>query len=363
MTISYAALGDSYASGVGAGRFIVSNQTDKAKDNPCARMDGSYPWQLISNHMDERVSSLQFLACTGDELDQLDHQIKQLDAKSQDVASLSISGNDFYFAGVVVSRHPSWISLPHLTCPTQSACVYAYSGFWGEKTMQKFCQEKLELATAAIANETVWRKYRQKVRRVREKLTDDGWLYITGYSRFWSDDGALDDECSKITFFHYPEGVLGNLHLYWTTRIAMNQLVDRVNKHIKNKVVEALGGEAKHIRFIDINSGFESNRFCEPGKEPFSNETHFYSFYSELEETGTWNGPVNPDASAGVPDGSNMTHTDGLTPALSEEGVSINGLRWLWDSYRRFATFHPAKAAHEVTAKKLAYNMIHDLFP
>jgi lysophospholipase L1-like esterase len=104
---SYAALGDSYAAGIGAGTF--TRGSIDGRDNPCARTNGAYPFVLAKSlGLLEKESQrnltgwTDFYACSGDELHNLDAQIKQMKGKRVDLITLSISGNDFLFGDVVV---------------------------------------------------------------------------------------------------------------------------------------------------------------------------------------------------------------------------------------------------------------------
>ena len=98
-----AAFGDSYSAGIGAGRFFQGSADNR--DNICARMTGSYPVHLQKMFYPE--PSLDFVSCSGDVLDDIDAQVASLLGKKIDLATLSISGNDFNFAKVVVSAESS----------------------------------------------------------------------------------------------------------------------------------------------------------------------------------------------------------------------------------------------------------------
>jgi hypothetical protein len=105
---SFAALGDSYSAGIGSGKFLTSSAD--GSDNACARMDGSYPWQLFNlQPFEEKLPSFpDFFACSGDVMDNIDGQVAKLGGKKVDVITLSISGNDFGFSNIVVR---TWLSL------------------------------------------------------------------------------------------------------------------------------------------------------------------------------------------------------------------------------------------------------------
>lgn len=100
---SFAAFGDSYSAGIGAGRFI--KQSADGRDNACARMTGSYPFQLWQiDPFESPFAWNDFYSCSGHVLDNIDDQVSRLDGKLVDSATLSISGNDFFFAKVVVCQ-------------------------------------------------------------------------------------------------------------------------------------------------------------------------------------------------------------------------------------------------------------------
>lgn len=101
--VNYVALGDSYASGTGAGSY---------SDVACTRSRNAYP-ALWADANDP--ASFTFAACGGAKIpDVLDDQIGELDADTT-LVSLSIGGNDSGFASTMLSCQYS----------TQSACERA----------------------------------------------------------------------------------------------------------------------------------------------------------------------------------------------------------------------------------------------
>lgn len=69
----------------------------------CQRQNGSYPSQLFElNPFNSNPSSFDFVACSGDELDDIDAQIAKLAYKKFDLVTLTISGNDFGFGDIAV---------------------------------------------------------------------------------------------------------------------------------------------------------------------------------------------------------------------------------------------------------------------
>jgi hypothetical protein len=100
---SFAAFGDSYSAGIGAGNFL--QQSADGQDNPCARFSGSYPYQLWQyNPFETTIPWNEFYSCSGNVLADINGQVAKLSGKKVDLATLSISGNDFDFATIVVSK-------------------------------------------------------------------------------------------------------------------------------------------------------------------------------------------------------------------------------------------------------------------
>jgi len=90
-TIRYAALGDSYSSGVGAGGYDSSG---------CSRSSHSYPTLWAAAHS---VASFTFVACGGATTDDvLNNQVGALNA-STTLVTITIGGNDAGFVEVVTT--------------------------------------------------------------------------------------------------------------------------------------------------------------------------------------------------------------------------------------------------------------------
>lgn len=104
MPESYAALGDSFSAGIGSGRFL--EEDGQGGGDRCARQDGSYPSRLADLMLGGGVSVDKFVSCSGDKLGNIGGQISFLNGATFDVVTLSISGNDFGFADIVVSLCP-----------------------------------------------------------------------------------------------------------------------------------------------------------------------------------------------------------------------------------------------------------------
>lgn len=89
----YAALGDSYSSGVGAGSYISSSGS-------CERSTNAYPYLWQAAHS---PSSFNFVACSGaTTTDVLNNQLSGL-SSSTGLVSISIGGNDAGFSSTMTT--------------------------------------------------------------------------------------------------------------------------------------------------------------------------------------------------------------------------------------------------------------------
>jgi hypothetical protein len=99
---SYAAFGDSFSAGIGAGTFL--DMSADGQDSPCARFSESYPFQLGGyNPFETPIQWRDFYSCSGNILRDIPGQVAKLGGRRVDMATLSISGNDFRFTPIVVS--------------------------------------------------------------------------------------------------------------------------------------------------------------------------------------------------------------------------------------------------------------------
>ncbi|MFF2044964.1 SGNH/GDSL hydrolase family protein [Kitasatospora sp. NPDC058170] len=127
-TVNYAALGDSYASGVGAGSYT-------SESGSCKRSTNAYPYLWKNAHA---TSSFSFVACSGARTgDVLNNQLSVLNSGTT-LVSISIGGNDAGFASTMQ------------TCvlDSESACLNAVAA--GKKYATTTLPGQLDQVYAAI---------------------------------------------------------------------------------------------------------------------------------------------------------------------------------------------------------------------
>ncbi|KAF9886547.1 hypothetical protein FE257_011319 [Aspergillus nanangensis] len=328
---SFAAFGDSYSAGIGAGKFIV--QSADGRDNACARMDGSYPYQLWQlSPFEERFPWRDFYSCSGDVMDNIDGQVARLQGRRTDFATLSISGNDFSFAPVVED----------CVYPTRLKNVNA----------QAACDRALSAAETAINDASNWAKYRAKATLIIDNVLnqDLGLLFITGYAKFFAPP-VVDDKCDKIYFLDEWYGQ--RLKMTAATRTRMNALVDLVNSKIQSEVVGRVGTATHQVVYIDMDKNMQGHRFCEPTNDDdpigLKNKAHsvwFNDLRTELDERGTWTPAFDNSEAASWDEWASFLPSN-ITddPDLVHRGIT--------DKYQRSSTFHPKKDAYRLVAAEI----------
>ena len=213
---------------------------------------------------------------------------------------------------------------------------------------QQACDRNLQIAEASVIDDNIFKKFVSKVRLIKGSLSNHGVLYVTGYARFFSDRGFAGDACDQTTFFNsfWLRELIGVLPMLIQNRQRMNDIVDLVNMRIQQDVIKALQNEL-NIVFIDIDSHFESRRFCEPNRDPWgSNDprVQFNDLFTTLPETADWEGPAHPD--------------DLWTAKFNSSGLTDPGFvgRDISDKLQQRPIFHPKELAHTITAAKIFLN-------
>ncbi|KAI9670238.1 MAG: hypothetical protein M1831_006452 [Alyxoria varia] len=245
----YAALGDSYHAGPGAGkqedgsggcyRFLqaVGPQIDGD-----ARFTKSTP---LARHF-------QNLACTADKIENMQPQIDALDVKN-DAGTMTIGGNDVYFGSIV------------------NACIYQiYPSTWN-------CQQNKDAAREHMKSDGFKDDLKNTYNKILDKVPLIN-LHVLGYPRFFNKDSEY---CSKTCFQFGVWSCADETKLTKEHREDMNNLVLELNDVIREVVGRASPHERGSIQYIDTDPFFEDHRFCEEGvQEPDYNnpDCWFYHF-------------------------------------------------------------------------------------
>lgn len=237
-SLTYTALGDSYAAGDGAG----SPRLPPHRDFGCGRFTGAYPVQLAGN-ITLLIPPSQFsnLACGGASSTSVRTTQIPYISGDEDVVTLTVGGNEIDFFVVL------------------NACVHQW--FPGGD-----CERELVRAREAVQSDVFLRKYGLMVAAAKERVRDDARLLLTGYARFFN---QRTEQCDHASFSRRdPERYLTK-----GMRSSFNAIVDMLNDVIR------ASAEAHGVEYVDIDELFEGHRFCEEGvREPSNtNQTWFFN--------------------------------------------------------------------------------------
>ena len=299
---SYVAMGDSYASGNGAG-------SPGLLDLKCGRFSGAYP-NLIAERLGLRRSwwgGYSDVACAG----ATTHSVKWkqlLSFRYKEFGTLQIGGNEADFFAVL------------------NECVQQWHPI-------STCDKELKRAQSLIQSPELAYSFHHMVEHAmyrRSRL--DTHLLVLGYATFFNED---TEQCNNVTFsYTNPVNILSH-----KLRRDLNTLVRMLNKVIKD------GAEAHGAIYVDIDQAFEGHRFCERGvDEP------------RADWTGTWFFREAPRSSM-----SNMGWTDSYK-SMTSSAISFGDAQKQITSRPattsvRFLeltrTFHPTIEGHKAIAERV----------
>lgn len=218
-----AALGDSFSAGIGAGNRLgkaldIDNVANHYSDWWCSRYDNSYPYLLNKGlgDLNTQGGKFQFLSCSGAQTQEvIETQVDKMDA-DQDVILISSGGNDVGFADVINQCVYQFFSpTKALITLTEMAAMRAGLREWlAEQTERvgielpdelpeidlakyaRTCEEQLAESKKMIEDPAFSQGISDLVDKAKAKLSPDGRIYYTSYSRYWSPDATNDDWCA-----------------------------------------------------------------------------------------------------------------------------------------------------------------------
>lgn len=216
---SYAALGDSYATGAGAGDAL----TWPASDARCGRFAESYPRQIVDNN---KGTIFRNLACGGASTTSV--MLAQVPwIQDSQVITLTIGGNEVDFFEIV------------------NACVYQWATFAN-------CQAAIDRSRSAIESEYFRKNLEKLVKAIVNDMEAGARLLVTGYAKFFNEKTT---QCDHVSFSRKSsENALTR-----AKRAEMNDLLRLLNYIIGTTAVDN-GAE-----YVDLDAIFEGHRFCEEG--------------------------------------------------------------------------------------------------
>lgn len=213
---TYTALGDSYATGNGAGTIASVHSI-------CCLFSDSYPLQLAKAIGPVRFHSAACGGATSTSV--IWHQRSSIG--ESDLVTLTVGGNEVDFFAVL------------------NECVYQWRP-------QGTCEGELRKSRELIESSCFVERFAEMVKLALRRMKPSGRLLVTGYATFFNEDTTA---CDGVTFsITNPEQLLTRRF-----RREVNELVRMLNQVI-GAAVEASGAE-----YVDIDSIFQGHRFCEDG--------------------------------------------------------------------------------------------------
>lgn len=375
---SYIALGDSYATGNGAGK-LLGNRKDRIVKT-CKRFSASYPVALNNLLPSVKEGDFHFAACSGavlaniDTMQQdrydpkiiLDSQIDTLKGNRAQLVTLSIVGNDLSLFQVIL------------------ACLYNHKviGSKSDHTREKECKDVISDVEKKIDDPYLWDSYRQKVRTIMDEVfvgdsdgsKDSSLLVIMGYPKLFGTP-ELDDACSRLRLPIHAFGIrLKTNILFPELRETLNLYVEMVNKRI---VKEILPLDPDRIRFVNVDDLFEGHCVCEKGFKPKTgkkyepigandNNTWLYTLESKLEEKRRvfsrdidedWCMMAEGACSMEEDEDENTMEEDEDKDEIGEDlairDTASNSNRPLPRKLQQISTFHPKSHANAAIAQRI----------
>ncbi|KAF7186645.1 Lipase 1 [Pseudocercospora fuligena] len=232
-----AAVGDSYAAGIGAGNRL---------DWGCHRYDASFSnLVMLQLGTDPGAFEWSFLACSGARIADVKAQTTAL-SNDQEFILLSAGGNDADLVGIL------------------NSCVYSfYAGIYLPN-----CEQMLEKAATTIQSSNFAAEIDDLIAGMKLKLALGGHIYYVGYAKFFD---ITDDTCDSVSWHVWWNLPFVQLYLTQARRQAMNDLVDLMNTALRNAVAKA-GSQVHFIdydKYVDLAGG----RYCLPKADESSYES------------------------------------------------------------------------------------------
>ncbi|GAQ41060.1 esterase family protein [Aspergillus niger] len=263
----WAAIGDSYTAGIGAGDLW----SDKKEDTKCSRYDKSYV-ALLKHMLGPQVTNFTYTACSGARTSDIYSQAQDLD-KFHDLIVLTGGGNDLCLSDIITT------------------CIFL------PFNSEEKCQKVIELA-----QENIKFILGYNVRRILEvavsKVNAFGIIVWALYGQFFNTE---TDDCEKNQDWAFPGlAPFDALPLTRERREKLNQLVTDTNKVIKKTIEDFVMDKGKYFPRVHIRTA-DWNDFMKDGLK---------GQYCVPESTGKYPDPMQPNLHFFKPDTTYERHTE-----------------------------------------------------
>ncbi|KAL7929518.1 SGNH hydrolase-type esterase domain-containing protein, partial [Trichoderma chlorosporum] len=225
--LSFAAVGDSYTAGIGAGGVL---------DVACSRYDGSYA--AMMSRQFPNMKNFYNLACSGAKSPDIMAQIEQL-PNGLDLAVMTAGGNDLCLSTIL------------------SRCILS------NVASQSGCNDAVKLAQGGL--DTFFEdNVEALIQALDAKMNPNGIIVVLSYAQFFD---ANTDACTREEWTLLDHT---SLPLSPQLRAQMNSLVLQTNAGISAAVSKASSSIPSHIAFANWDDwpAAVNGRFCEEGQSP-----------------------------------------------------------------------------------------------
>ena len=255
-------MGDSYASGIGAGALPQGPDPDN-----CFRCGNSYP-VITQSSLQPSPGRFNFVACSGAKFD----EIGTYQLLDRAFPGRPVWGNSPKFVTITMGGNDIGI------LPLVLTCIYSVRilGMGCDAVIQR----GFDILESEDFNVDLFRVIKAVQDKGRTRHGQDFHIFVTGYAQLFNSERV---QCDQVTFRLQGIGlVLPAQYLTRERRTKMNDLAVALNHALETAV-----GLFRDVTFVDYDHLFEGHRFCDRD-EPNVNddETWFFAF-------GTTSDPTN----------------------------------------------------------------------
>lgn len=339
----WTAMGDSYASGVGAGPQPADDT------NRCFRFPNAYP-VVVQAKLQPNPSKFNNVACSGNTFQQI-RENELLDKPKDDGKN-----------GI----RPAWGEAPEFVTMTMggndigilnliSTCILSFK-LWGMD-----CEEVIQYGHDTINSQQFKDDLNGLIGAVVEKgrgtsVGDRFKIFVVGYAQFFNQETT---QCNDISF-KPVWNLLPAQMLTVERRTAMNGLALALNKAL---AVAVDGFKDKGVYWVDYDQYFNGHRFCDREEpKPDDPETYFFNYYTKddpksekarkiFEKMPTYQASVK-----GGKDGAFKTDEDFINALAEATQDDPEAESVLSDTVRMF---HPSTRGHE-QIRDIVLNSLND---
>ncbi|KAL8791624.1 MAG: hypothetical protein Q9195_005773 [Heterodermia aff. obscurata] len=324
---SWAALGDSYASGIGAGV-----RRTQAGDTICSRYTEGYP-EVVNVVLDGTAPinrAFNWVACSGAKTDYVKSTEVPKIASDIDIATLTIGGNDIGFFDIL------------------NYCIFQF-------TSGTTCDDQLQDSSNQIENDLPAKLDSTILAILNQADNSNFKLYMTGYAGFWNNETT---QCNDVSFNFWETKPADRANLTQELRTTMNTMLTSLNSQISAAASRANDHDLRApVVFVDYSPSFAGHRYCDDGiPEPDPSGSNAQRWFQE-----NWlfkpHAPYTFSGDAIATMYQSWAQTAlAADPSLQISGLSSNAsgngtvdvtgsLEWVFDGLAR--AFHPTIDGHD----------------